>query len=159
MGQNKKEKNRFGYKVETAIPKDVPLAAQPGHKLRTSNTIVDRKALAEKGLIASSGLKDPQTIQKLEGQQIEFVRFEDQVGVIRKTTEGESSSVSAPNSFTGPSYRNPVQKFRFDGHKMLHHLDRVAAWQRGEKFAPIHIDMGLTKFCNTACKATFFGSA
>jgi len=25
------------------------------------------------------------------------------------------------------------------------------AWQNGEHFAPVHIDMGLTKFCNTAC--------
>ncbi len=56
-----------------------------------------------------------------------------------------------PNRFTGPSFRNRGPRFRFDGHKMLHHLDRVLAWQRGERFPPIHIDMGLTKFCNTAC--------
>ncbi len=34
---------------------------------------------------------------------------------------------------------------------MIYHLDRVQAWLGGEKFAPIHIDMGLSKFCNVAC--------
>ena len=33
----------------------------------------------------------------------------------------------------------------------MYHLDRVQAWERGERFAPVHIDMGLSKFCNTAC--------
>lgn len=56
-----------------------------------------------------------------------------------------------PNMFTGPSFRNPLERYRMDGHKMIYHLDRVLAWQRGERIAPIHIDMGLTKFCNTAC--------
>ncbi len=39
-----------------------------------------------------------------------------------------------------------------DGHKLLWHLDRLAAWQRGERIAPIHIDMGLTKGCNLRCR-------
>ncbi|MBF0219416.1 MAG: radical SAM protein [Gammaproteobacteria bacterium] len=56
-----------------------------------------------------------------------------------------------PNHFTGPTFRNQRQRFRFDGHKLIYHLDRLEAWQRGERIAPIHIDMGLTKFCNTAC--------
>ena len=93
-------------------------------------------------------------VVRIEGQEIEVIQFEDQKGIIRKeslgvdiTHEGDST----PNQFTGPSFRNQRERFRFDGHKMLHHLDRVQAWQRGERFAPIHIDMGLTKFCNTAC--------
>lgn len=39
-----------------------------------------------------------------------------------------------------------------DGHKLLWHLDRLAAWQRGERIVPIHIDMGLTKGCNLRCR-------
>ena len=56
-----------------------------------------------------------------------------------------------PNQYTGHTYKNKKEKFRLDGHKMLYHLDRISAWQRGERIAPIHIDMGLTKFCNVAC--------
>lgn len=124
-------KNRFGNTVITEIPVDAPRARQPGHKLRTSNEIIDRAEL-----------------HKLEGQRLEYVQEGDQTGVIRLDA---SAPAKVPNQFTGPSYRNTTERFRFDGHKMLHHLDRVLAWQRGEVFAPIHIDMGLTKFCNTAC--------
>jgi MoaA/NifB/PqqE/SkfB family radical SAM enzyme len=38
-----------------------------------------------------------------------------------------------------------------DGTKLSWHLDRVAAWQRGERIAPITIDMALTRACNYAC--------
>lgn len=68
----------------------------------------------------------------------------------------ESSSVAKqrkkqPNQYNGHTYKNTKEKFRLDGHKLLYHLDRVLAWQKGERIAPIHIDMGLTKFCNMAC--------
>jgi len=38
-----------------------------------------------------------------------------------------------------------------DGTKMAWHLDRVRAWERGERIAPITIDMALTRACNYAC--------
>ncbi len=63
----------------------------------------------------------------------------------------DESGNKQPNTFSGHTYKNKGEKFRLDGHKMLYHLDRVLAWQRGERVAPIQIDMGLTKFCNTAC--------
>ncbi len=137
------EKNRFGQGAHTEIPDDAPLAKKPGHKLRTSNVIVDRAALEE-------GKTTEDKVHKLEGQAVELIKFDDQVGLVR-VSEEDSVAVAIPNQFTGPSYRNQPERFRFDGHKMLHHLDRVQAWQNGERFAPIHIDMGLTKFCNTAC--------
>ncbi|MFH1130773.1 MAG: radical SAM protein [Pseudomonadota bacterium] len=56
-----------------------------------------------------------------------------------------------PNQYDGHTFLNKPAKYRLDGHKMLYHLDRVLAWQRGERIAPIHIDMGLTKFCNVGC--------
>lgn len=149
--------NRFGNAVRTSLPVDAPLANRPGHKLRTSNKIVDRSALGSidrKIPITEDARENEAEVVRIEGQEIEVIQFEDQQGIIRK----ESLSVditdvddSTPNQFTGPSFRNQRERFRFDGHKMLHHLDRVQAWQRGERFAPIHIDMGLTKFCNTAC--------
>lgn len=42
-------------------------------------------------------------------------------------------------------------RYLMDGSKMLWHLDRVTAWQRGERIAPIHIDAGLSKGCNIRC--------
>jgi hypothetical protein len=36
-----------------------------------------------------------------------------------------------------------------DGTKMAWHLDRVRAWERGERIAPITIDMALTRACTT----------
>ena len=38
-----------------------------------------------------------------------------------------------------------------DGTKILWHLERVKAWERGERVAPITIDMALTRACNYAC--------
>lgn len=42
-------------------------------------------------------------------------------------------------------------RFVQDGHKMMWHLDRVTSWQRGERIAPLHIDLGITTGCNVAC--------
>lgn len=38
-----------------------------------------------------------------------------------------------------------------DGTKVGYHAERIAAWQRGERIAPITIDMALTRQCNYAC--------
>ncbi len=38
-----------------------------------------------------------------------------------------------------------------DGTKIGWHMDRVGAWERGERIAPITIDMALTRACNYAC--------
>jgi MoaA/NifB/PqqE/SkfB family radical SAM enzyme len=38
-----------------------------------------------------------------------------------------------------------------DGTKIPWHIDRVQAWERGERIAPITIDMALTRACNFAC--------
>lgn len=42
--------------------------------------------------------------------------------------------------------------YKMDGHKMLWHLDRVNAWDKGERIPPIHIDVGLSKGCNIKCE-------
>jgi len=39
-----------------------------------------------------------------------------------------------------------------DGTKIAWHIDRVQAWERGERIAPITIDMALTRACNFACE-------
>jgi MoaA/NifB/PqqE/SkfB family radical SAM enzyme len=38
-----------------------------------------------------------------------------------------------------------------DGTKLQWHWDRVEAWERGERIAPITIDMALTRACNYGC--------
>jgi len=38
-----------------------------------------------------------------------------------------------------------------DGNKLPWHMDRVDAWERGERIAPITIDMALTRVCNYQC--------
>jgi MoaA/NifB/PqqE/SkfB family radical SAM enzyme len=42
-------------------------------------------------------------------------------------------------------------KLILDGTKIGWHLDRIEAWRRGEKIAPITIDMALTRACNYGC--------
>ena len=43
-------------------------------------------------------------------------------------------------------------KYLFDGQKLMWHMDRVEAhFKRGERIVPLHIDLGVTKFCNAAC--------
>jgi MoaA/NifB/PqqE/SkfB family radical SAM enzyme len=44
-----------------------------------------------------------------------------------------------------------TERLILDGTKIGWHLDRVNAWQRGERIAPITIDMALTRACNYAC--------
>jgi len=137
---SKKEKIRFGFKAQTEIPKKVALVNKPGHKLRTSNHVVDRQSIEN---LKSTDLNTS------ENQVLEYVKYDDQVGIVRNQIEEGTTVI--PNQFTGPSYRNKSEKFSFDSHKMLYHLDRVFDWQQGKRFAPIHIDMVLTKYCNTAC--------
>ena len=38
-----------------------------------------------------------------------------------------------------------------DGTKIAWHQERIAAWERGERIAPITIDMALTRACNFGC--------
>jgi MoaA/NifB/PqqE/SkfB family radical SAM enzyme len=38
-----------------------------------------------------------------------------------------------------------------DGSKIEWHMDRVEAWERGERVAPITIDMALTRACDASC--------
>lgn len=44
-----------------------------------------------------------------------------------------------------------TEKLILDDTKISWHKDRVDAWLRGEKIAPITIDMALTRACNYAC--------
>jgi MoaA/NifB/PqqE/SkfB family radical SAM enzyme len=41
--------------------------------------------------------------------------------------------------------------YNMDGNKMLWHLDRLEDYKNGKRFAPVHIDSGLSKGCNIKC--------
>lgn len=43
------------------------------------------------------------------------------------------------------------QKLILDGTKIAWHKERIEAWERGERIAPITIDMALTRNCNYGC--------
>ncbi len=49
--------------------------------------------------------------------------------------------------------RDPYQ---MNGHKLHWHLDRIHAWQKGERIAPLYIDMGITMSCNINCKYCYY---
>lgn len=38
-----------------------------------------------------------------------------------------------------------------DSHKLSYHLDRVRAWEAGERIAPVSVDMSLTRACGAMC--------
>jgi MoaA/NifB/PqqE/SkfB family radical SAM enzyme len=38
-----------------------------------------------------------------------------------------------------------------DGHKLPWHMDRVEAWERGERIAPVTMDVAWGSFCNARC--------
>jgi len=47
------------------------------------------------------------------------------------------------------------QPLLIDGHKLPWHMDRVEAWERGERIAPVTIDMALTRACDASCSFCF----
>ncbi len=38
-----------------------------------------------------------------------------------------------------------------DSHKLSYRLDRVHAWEAGERIAPVSVDMSLTRACGAMC--------
>ena len=38
-----------------------------------------------------------------------------------------------------------------DAHKLAYHMDRVRAWDAGERIAPVGVDMALTRACGAMC--------
>ncbi|MEK9990503.1 MAG: hypothetical protein VW642_12290, partial [Halieaceae bacterium] len=62
--------NRFGNAAQTSLPANAPLANRPGHKLRTSNKIVDRTALestAPKTMITDDARENEAEVMSIEG--------------------------------------------------------------------------------------------
>ena len=47
--------------------------------------------------------------------------------------------------------RTDESELILDGTKIAWHQERVEAWERGERIAPITIDMALTRACNFGC--------
>jgi len=47
--------------------------------------------------------------------------------------------------------KNQSEQLILDGTKLQWHIERIKAWEQGERIAPITIDMALTRACNYAC--------
>lgn len=52
----------------------------------------------------------------------------------------------------GPSINNLHNRLILDGQKLAWHKERVEAWLRGERIAPITIDIALTRACTYKCR-------
>jgi len=52
---------------------------------------------------------------------------------------------------------DPRARFHLDTTKIAFHKERVDAWRRGERVAPITIDMALTQKCSYACTFCYAG--
>lgn len=70
---------------------------------------------------------------------------------VGKAKTGDAHGGKQPNQYSGHTFKNERERFRLDGHKLIYHFDRVLEWQKGERIAPVQIDMGLTEFCNIGC--------
>ncbi len=44
-----------------------------------------------------------------------------------------------------------MSNLQLDGNKLIHHLDRVNAWNRGETITPIYVAFSPTSYCNHSC--------
>ena len=44
-----------------------------------------------------------------------------------------------------------MDKYRIDGHKLIYHPDRVAAWLRGENVYPLYMEISPAGSCNHRC--------
>ena len=62
-------------------------------------------------------------------------------------TVNEASRLRASQGMAGELAR----KLILDGTKINWHQERIRTWERGERIAPITIDMALTRACNYAC--------
>ena len=127
---------------------------------RGAHTVVDLKYQTESceeemNKIYSEGVNIPDDLidTRHDGHTIRTGRaIVDRAKIIGShVAQASASEEKLPNQYSGHTFRNRKVEFRLDGHKMLYHLDRVLEWENGKRVAPIHIDMGLTKYCNTAC--------
>lgn len=62
--------------------------------------------------------------------------------------DGTIPGVSSPQE---PTTQAAPGRLVLDGHKLAWHRDRVEAWLRGERIAPITIDCALTRRCSYRC--------
>lgn len=51
----------------------------------------------------------------------------------------------------GDSVDTKYGELILDNHKLMHHYERIEAWENGEKIAPISVDMALTRACSSMC--------
>lgn len=60
--------------------------------------------------------------------------------------------MSESSNLAPADVKRPTGALVLDGHKLAWHRDRVEAWLRGERIAPITIDCALTRRCTYRCR-------
>ena len=53
--------------------------------------------------------------------------------------------------FENSKVLTPAGNLILDSHKLSYHMDRVLAWESGERIAPVSVDMALTRACGAMC--------
>ena len=53
--------------------------------------------------------------------------------------------------FQNSKVLTPAGNLILDSHKLSYHMDRVLAWESGERIAPVSVDMALTRACGAMC--------
>ncbi len=61
------------------------------------------------------------------------------------------NKISGASKFIPTSVPTRDGELILDSHKLAYHYDRVAAWETGERIAPVSVDMALTRACGAMC--------
>lgn len=104
-------------------------------------------------LIAKKSIESDNDILSVKNQILNLLPNPEKVSIDIKEGELKKSDVThlLNMSDLDKSEKKVNDKWNMDSHKLFWHLDRVEAWQRGEKVAPLHLDMGISSGCNMAC--------
>jgi len=49
-----------------------------------------------------------------------------------------------------------TDQYNMEGHKLLWHLDRVNSWLKGERIAPVLLDISINQTCNASCRFCYY---
>ena len=69
-------------------------------------------------------------------------------------TASEMTELRGQIRAAGASFRvtkNRLTRLALDGTKIQWYTDRIKKWEKGERIAPVTVDMALTRSCNYGC--------
>ncbi len=100
-------------------------------------------------------LPRPELKRSITGRSVPLHVLDEKVGYVagvrgrRDQTDNILSKIDSHlKEQAGPKRKEP---YELDGSKVAYHTDRIEAWLRGERIAPISVDWALTRRCNYEC--------